>query len=128
MPSRRLDDLSTRFKPLAILLLARCVEAQIPVLIINTLRTLAEQEAYIAQGVSWTIHSKHLTGDAIDIAPFAVWQEFGPDKLQWDGADPSWMKLGLIGESIGLRWGGRWKQRDLSHFEFPSPTSTMHVV
>lgn len=131
MASRKLDDLSSRFRPLAILLLARCVEAQIPVIITYTLRTVAEQEALIAQGVSWTKHSKHLTGDAIDICPFAIWQEYGPDKLQWDPKDPNWLRLGQIGEAIGLKWGGRFgppAKPDLGHFEFPSPTSTMHVV
>lgn len=121
MSNRSLDALSPRFFPLAVLLLARCVEAQIPVLIINTLRTPAEQAANIANGVSWTKNSKHLTGDAIDIAPYAVYQEVGPDKLQWNAADPIWFQLGKIGEAIGLRWGGRFgppARPDLGHFEY----------
>ena len=116
--SRRLDDLSDRFKPLAIELLARCVEARIAVMIIDTLRTPAEQAENIKKGVSWTINSKHLTGDAIDICPFAVYQLAGADKLQWDASDPVWLVLGRLGEGLGLRWGGRWQQKDLGHFEY----------
>src|SRR5688572_6562085 len=121
--SRALNDLSDRFRPLAFELLARCTEQGIAVMIVDTLRTMKEQEEYIAKGVSWTLNSKHLTGDAIDICPFMQWQLYGVDKLQWDGRDPVWQILGRIGEDIGLRWGGRWKQRDLGHFEFRDVTS-----
>lgn len=119
--SRALDDLDPRFKPLAIELLARCVEAQLPVLIIDTLRTPAEHQANLARGVSWTTHSKHLDGLAIDVCPFLQYQLHGQDKLQWDASDPVWQKLGAIGEKLGLRWGGRWQQRDLGHFEYIAP-------
>jgi hypothetical protein len=116
--SRRLDDLSPRFRPLAIELLARLVEHGIHVMIVDTLRTPEEQAANIARGVSWTARSKHLTGDAIDVCPFSVWQLHGPDKLQWDAEDPVWLEVGPMGESLGLRWGGRWHQRDMGHFEY----------
>lgn len=115
--SRSLDDLSDRFRPLAFQLLARCVEAGIPVLVVDTLRTSAEQAENIKKGVSWTPHSKHLTGDAIDICPYQQYDAHGPDKLLWTD-DPVWTRIGLLGEAIGLRWGGRWKVRDLGHFEY----------
>jgi len=115
--SRRLDDLSPRFRPLAVMLLARLVEAGIPILIIDTLRTPAEHAANLANGVSWTTKSKHLTGDAIDICPYAVFDMAGPAKLLWDAGHPVWAKIGAIGEALGLRWGGRWKQKDMGHFE-----------
>lgn len=124
--SRALNDLSPRFRPLAMELLARCVEAGIPVCIVDTLRTPAEHAANLAKGVSWTTRSKHLDGDAIDICPYAVWDAHGPDKLLWDAGDPIWAKLGPIGEALGLRWGGRWKVKDMGHFEYvasPQPTT-----
>jgi peptidoglycan L-alanyl-D-glutamate endopeptidase CwlK len=120
--SRRLDDLSPRFRPLAMALLARTVEAGIPVVIVDTLRTPAEHLANITKGVSWTVRSKHLDGDAIDICPYAIYDLHGPDKLQWDAGDPIWQTLGVIGEQLGLRWGGRWKQADLGHFEYVEPS------
>lgn len=121
--SRSLDALSARFRPLAIELLARTIEAGIPVMIIQTLRTPEEHAANLAKGVSWTTHSKHLDGDAIDICPYETWALHGPDKLQWSD-DPVWQRLGTIGEALGLRWGGRWQQRDLGHFEYHTPTAT----
>lgn len=116
--SRALNDLDPRFQPLAMELLARCVEAQIMVFIVDTLRTKAEHQANLARGVSWTKHSKHLDGLAIDICPYGQYSLNGIDKLQWDGSDPVWQRIGVIGEALGLGWGGRWKQKDLGHFEY----------
>lgn len=121
--SRSLNDLSSRFRPLAVEFLARCAESGIPVMIIDTLRTWEEQKDNIARGVSWTMNSKHLPQDpegkseAIDVAPFEVYQLHGPDKLMWNAEDPVWQKIGVIGESLGLVWGGRWRVRDMGHFE-----------
>lgn len=116
--SRRLDDLDPRFRPLAVELLAQAVEAGIAVMIIDTLRTPAEHAANLARGVSWTSHSKHLDGLAIDICPFSVYDLHGPDKLAW-AAGPVWDRLGLMGETLGLRWGGRFRNHpDLGHFEY----------
>lgn len=115
--SRDLDDLSPQFRPLAVELLARLVEAGIPVLIVDTLRTPKDQAQYVAKGVSWTTHSKHLTGDAIDICPYETYALHGEDKLRWDASDPIWTRIGQLGERVGLVWGGRWTQKDLGHFE-----------
>ncbi len=119
--SRKLDDLSPRFRPIAIELLARLTEAGIPVMVIDTLRTPAEHAANLAKGVSWTTRSKHLDGDAIDICPYAIFDVSGPDKLMWDSGHPVWTKVVAIGESLGLRAGARWKQKDMGHFEYVVP-------
>lgn len=127
--SRALNDLSDRFRPQAIELLARLTEAGIPVLIVNTLRTPEEHASNLANGVSWTKKSKHLADEdgksnAIDVCPYSVYQNAGPDKLLWDSTDPIWKRIGTIGESIGLRWGGRFQppaKPDLGHFEYRPP-------
>lgn len=128
MVSRSLDHLSERFRPLAFELLARCIEADIHVLIVCTRRDWEDHQKNLANGTSWTKVSKHLDGllyrqaptgsDAIDICPFLIWQLHGLDKLQWSADDPVWTKLGRIGEGLGLRWGGRWSKPDLGHLEF----------
>jgi peptidoglycan L-alanyl-D-glutamate endopeptidase CwlK len=124
---RRLDELSATFRPLAVELLARAAEAGIPVLIVCTGRTWEEHQQALLQGRSWTRVSKHLDGaafrgtepgsDAIDIVPYEVYRIDGHDKLLWDPTARAWERLGEIGEALGLRWGGRWTQRDLGHFE-----------
>lgn len=106
--------------PLAMQLLARLTEAGIPVLIVTTRRTLEEQADCVKRGVSWTMQSKHLTGDAIDIAPYEQYALHGPDVLEWDAGDPVWKRIGAIGESLGLKWGVIDKsglRKDLGHFE-----------
>ena len=121
--SRSLDDLTPYFRALAVELLARLVEAGIPVMIIDTLRTPEEQEANIKKGVSWTKNSRHLPNSvdgkaqAIDICPYEIFRAEGQDKLLWDSSNPLWERIGKIGEVIGLEWGGRWKVRDYSHFQ-----------
>jgi uncharacterized protein YcbK (DUF882 family) len=114
----KLDSLSDAFRPKAMELIARCIEHNVPVKIINTLRTPEEQKRAIANGVSWRTDSLHLIGNAIDIAPIEVLQ-----LKNWAPDHESWMRIGVIGESLGLVWGGRWGQkggkakRDCSHFE-----------
>lgn len=121
--SRSLDDLSAEARPLVDKFLAKLTEENIHVMIIDTLRTKAEQEENIKKGVSWTMNSYHLpdnTGksNAIDVCPYSVFALYGPDKLLWEARDPIWDKIGEIGEKVGLKWGGRWKKKDLGHFEY----------
>lgn len=58
--------------------------------------------------VTWTKKSKHIEGNAFDIA--------------FSGNNPypkgfNWENIGKIGESVGLVWGGRFKNKDNLHFE-----------
>ena len=39
---------------------------------------------------------------------------FGPP-VSWEGP---WERAGEIGESVGLKWGGRWKSPDRPHLEY----------
>jgi peptidoglycan L-alanyl-D-glutamate endopeptidase CwlK len=72
--------------------------------------------------VTWTLNSKHVAergkSRAFDIA---VLREGKPS---WDvkvnvnkNEVPDYEELGEIGESLGLKWGGRWKKPDYPHFE-----------
>ena len=124
-----LDHLTPEFRPLAMELIARCVESGIHVVIINTLRSKAEQQAAIASGSSWTTKSKHLPqapsglSDAIDIAPLAQYIQHGSVKVNWNGSDPAWAKMIAIGEAIGLRSGKSFPKPDLGHFEYVERSS-----
>ena len=148
--SRALNDLTSRTRPIMVELLAQIAEAGIPCLIVDTLRTEAEHAANLAKGTSGSILSRHLPlklrlkgamlpigcvprdrdkSDAIDLAPFEQYQLHGPDKLQWNVADPAWLRIGLIGEGLGLRWGGRWlSPRDPGHFEFLDADDPVRVA
>lgn len=126
-----LNSLDPRFKPIAIELLARLTEARLPVIISNTRRTAAEQAAAIARHVSWVQHSLHQDGLAMDVVPYVQFQLHGEDKLQWNTVDPIWVKIGAVGEKLGLRWGGRFAPlnvlgvgKDPGHFELVVPPAT----
>lgn len=130
---RHLNELSPRFRPLAVELIARAAEAKIPLLITCTGRTQAEQDAAFASGASQVRHSTHQDGDAIDVVPYEQFQAHGPDKLLWDTrsiqAVAIWLHLGKIGKDLGLRWGGTFGPIsretglgwDPGHFEYPPP-------
>lgn len=61
--------------------------------------------------VTWTLDSKHLLGEAVDLVPTRA-------GATWWGAPYSvWVRMGAIGESHGMKWGGRWKNSDNPHFE-----------
>lgn len=120
--SRALNDLSPRFRPLAFELLARCVEAGLPVTIIDTRRTEAEHQVNLANGTSWVDRSMHLDGDAIDLCPTVLLPIKG-----WAPDSPLWQRLGAIGEPLGLRWGGRWQKKDLGHFEYVPTAPTVQA-
>lgn len=125
MPRRDLNALVPDFRVKVFELLARATEAGVPVLIINTLRTDAEQAEAIRTGHSKVLRSKHQDGLAIDICPYEVFQMHGPDKLAWVAPSDTWRTLGRIGEALGLRWGGRFTPLgrdgigwDPGHFEY----------
>lgn len=59
--------------------------------------------------------SKHNFGVAIDVAPLN--EQGNP---YWPNDEKLWEQIGQIGESVGLKWGGRWsKFKDRPHFEHP---------
>lgn len=63
--------------------------------------------------VTWTLRSRHLDGKAVDLAPTrdgtTIW---------WSAPPAVWSRMGLIGQSFGLAWGGTWKgKEDTPHFE-----------
>ncbi len=130
---RDLDLLHPDFRPVVDRFLARCAEAGLMVMVVETWRSQAAHDEDVKNGRSWVTKSKHQNTAlrrnqegvrevvpaslAIDIAPYDQYELHGPDKLQWKADDPVWQRLGEIGESLGLKWGGRWKRRDMAHFQ-----------
>lgn len=135
--SRALDDLAGPFAPLAMQLIARCIERGVAVMIVDTLRTEAEHRVNLANGTSKVKVSTHLPArlrgfstdhpdaeksHAIDLAPYDVYQLHGADKLQCDASDAAWRVIGEEAARLGLRWGGHWESpRDPGHCELPNP-------
>lgn len=115
--SRSIFDLCESVRPLAQQLLREAHEKfGWSMVVVDTLRTAEEQRQNILNKVSWKTRSDHLPqpgcgkSHAIDIAPahLMTLKNWAPDHPDWD-------KLGGLGESLGLLWGGRWAKRDCPH-------------
>jgi len=100
--------------------MAACIDANIPLKIICGTRTCAEQDALYEQGRTKPGkvvtnarggHSWHNFGIAWDIGVFT------PDGKTYLPESPYYRQAGLIGEGLGLEWGGRWKFADEPHFQ-----------
>ena len=118
--SRRFDDLVPAAQEAYLRFEKGMAEAGIDFLLTCTTRSQQEQDALWAMGrtkpgkkVTWTRHSRHLSGEAFDI----VIMEAG--KPCWDVRNKKWKQAGAIGRAAGLVWGGDWKHKDYAHFELP---------
>lgn len=118
--SRQLADLNSYVRQLAEQFILKCKEQGITIIPIQTLRTIEEQNDIYAQGRSKPGkivsnakggYSYHNYGLAFDVALI----ENG--KINWNPS--AYDKVGVIGKSIGLEWGGDFKKiKDKPHFQF----------
>lgn len=75
--------------------------------VVEGLRTLERQRELVAKGASQTMHSRHITGHAVDLAPVIG------GSISW--AWPPFYKLAAAmkqaaGEAgVPVVWGGTWK-------------------
>jgi hypothetical protein len=79
--------------------------------------------------VTWTLNSKHVTNmfdkdldndfsRAFDIAILKDGKPIWDIKVSVNyNTIPDYEEAGIIGESVGLKWGGRFTNPDMPHFE-----------
>lgn len=84
--------------------------------VLEGVRTTLRQAELVQKGASTTMNSRHLTGHAVDIAPFI------DGEVRWDW--PLYYKLAKAVKAaaaelnIAIVWGGDWKTfKDGPHFE-----------
>lgn len=83
--------------------------------VLEGLRTKKRQAELVKAGASWTMNSRHLTGHAVDLAPFiggAIRWDWPPFHELARAMDSASRELG-----IPIIWGGDWKVKDGPHFE-----------
>ena len=82
-------------------------------LVLEGLRSYERQRELVNKGKSKTMNSRHLTGHAVDIAPYPLswdWEYFYPIA---DAMKDAAQELG-----IDLEWGGDWKSfKDGPHWQ-----------
>jgi len=107
-------------------LIAACAAKGITLAVVESYRTIAKQNEYKGMGRKYTNskggRSKHQYGLAVDLVPIV------DSVAVWDDA-ALWKKIGVTGERLGLRWGGRWrKPYDPGHFEWTGGLTTSHLT
>lgn len=119
--SRNLNDLHPKVKVLCEKFISECKKQAIDVLITSTYRDAASQNALYAQGR--TTPGKIVT-NAKAGQSFHNWRvafDFVPivnGKAQWNDLE-TFNKCGVIAESVGLEWAGRWKKfKELAHCQY----------
>lgn len=122
--SRSLNDLLPPVKERAERLIALAKEQGIDLLVTCTYRDFEAQTRLYAQGrglpgqiVTWARagDSWHNWQRAFDVVPIRngkpVWSTRGEDGKVW-------AKVGELGQSLGLEWGGSWERHpDYPHFQ-----------
>jgi hypothetical protein len=86
--------------------------------VIEGVRNIERQRQLVATGKSTTMNSRHLTGHAVDLAPW-------PISWEWEGFYPIADAMKQTAEELGvdLEWGGDWKSfPDGPHFQLSRKT------
>lgn len=127
--SRSLDDLAPAFRPYADAFLAACKAAGLDILVVCTLRSMAEQTALYASGRTAPGKivtnakpgsSAHNYGLAMDAYPL-IHGKLATNTPEGDQvSDPIWQQYGSIARSCGLEWAGDWAtMKEAPHVQMP---------
>jgi len=120
-----LDALHPYFRDKIKELIYTCRAKGIELAVVETYRTHAKQHEYKTMGKKYTSsgagRSKHQYGLAVDVVPIV------DSVAVWDNV-VLWRKIGVAGEKLGLRWGGRWRRPyDPGHFEWTGGLASTHL-
>lgn len=80
--------------------------------VIEGVRTVETQRAYVAKGVSKTMNSRHITGHAVDLYPVGR-------PTPWDKCPVVAAAMLAAAKELGvaIRWGGDWNMNGRSDDE-----------
>ena len=121
-----LEALHPFFRDKIVKLIQNCKAQGIELAVVESYRTHAKQNEYKGMGRKFTNSgggkSKHQYGLAVDLVPIV------DSVAVWDNV-ALWKKVGVTGEKLGLRWGGRWrKPYDPGHFEWTGGLTSTHLA
>lgn len=92
--------------------------------VIEGIRSLEKQREYFNAGKSRTMRSRHLTGHAVDLAPYLDTDGDGDKEISWTPSHfkPIAMAMKQAAKDCGvyIEWGGDWATFvDMPHFQLP---------
>lgn len=115
--SERSIDKLKGVHPELVLVASRALQySEIDFAIIEGVRDLETQKRYQREGKSKTLHSRHLTGDAIDVAAYVD----GHINWTWDLYEEIARAFKRAADELGIPivWGGDWESfKDGVHFQ-----------
>jgi hypothetical protein len=120
-----LQALHPYFRDKVIELIRICKTKGIELAVVETFRTHAKQHEYKTMGRKFTRsgagRSKHQYGLAVDVVPIVN------GEAEWHN-NALWRRVGIVGERLGLRWGGRWRSMfDPGHFEWTGGLNSIEL-
>jgi peptidoglycan L-alanyl-D-glutamate endopeptidase CwlK len=92
-------------------------------IVLEGLRDIETQRGHVKSGASKTMNSRHLTGHAVDIAPYLDTDRDGDQEHSWHW--PHYYPLAKVikqaAKEVGvpIEWGGDWKFKDGPHWQLP---------
>lgn len=112
---RNLSSLAPTAQKACRLFLDTCQKNKLPIFITETYRSQERQDYLYAQGrtrpgnkVTWAKKSRHTLRYAWDIACSPPYALYDTELIK---------KAGQVAQSLGIEWGGTWKEQDTCHFE-----------
>jgi peptidoglycan LD-endopeptidase CwlK len=87
--------------------------------VLEGVRSVARQRELFNKGASKTMNSRHLTGHAVDLAPWPIdWNDLGRFRTLAEAVKMASVELG-----VPVVWGGDWRSfYDGPHFELDRRT------
>lgn len=117
LSARSLKNLNGVHKDLVAVVELALRVSEVDFCVIEGLRTILRQKELVKAGASTTMNSRHITGHAVDLAPYIG----GKVRFDW----PPFYKIAAAIEEAGdaldieVEWGGKWKLKDGPHFQLP---------
>lgn len=124
---RSLDRLRGVNNSLVAVLKKACESMPFDITVLEGVRSYERQQELLKQGATKVSVSRHMSGNAIDIAPYPIdWNDTERFKIVAHHMFAAAKELGIV-----IRWGGNWSRQDetvkptssfvdMPHFELPA--------
>lgn len=134
-PTRDGALLAPRFREAVDAAIAECAAKGLPAMVYETYRSDELQAVYYARGRTVTPPTKPVTNAMSNLYS---WHGYGlaVDVIHrtkaWDVGTEWFAQVAEVFKSLGCKWGGDWKAKDLPHFQWgmckPSPSDTARYL